>query len=250
MEFFNVESPFSFDLGEDLVPLPSLPSSSVISPPLDNDGNRVSQKPKNGRRKKPLPNTCNDDGGDENLDEQKKKKIIHRDVERQRRQEMSSLYTTLRSLLPLEYLKGKRSISDHMQETVSYIQHMQRRIQQLKDKRDKLRELANQTMVIIGTTETLNSSERDSVVVRAKDGIGIQVVLDTATKHRLPLSIFVQALVAEGLEILNCISNRLNERFIHTIECQTILKDDGCYPTIDASMLQHKLANLEYYPLD
>lgn len=138
-----------------------------------------------------------------------------------------------------------------MQETVSYIQHMQRRIQQLKDKRGTLRELASQTTVAIaGTTETLNSSERASAVVRAKDGIGIQVVLDTATKQRLPLSIFVQALVSEGLEILNCISNRLNERFIHTIECQPLLNDDGCYPTIDVSVLQHKLANLEYYPLD
>ena len=132
-----------------------------------------------------------------------------------------------------------------MQQTVSYVQHIQRRIQQLKDKRDKLRELANQT-----NRKRLSSSERDSVVVRAKDGIGIQVVLDTTTKHRLPFSIFVQALVVEGLEILNCISHRLDERFIHTIECQPILNNDGCYTTIDVSMFQHKLANLEYYPLD
>ncbi|XP_038875626.1 transcription factor bHLH118-like [Benincasa hispida] len=246
---FNVESPVSFDLGDDLLPLPSLPSSSAISMPVDNRRNGVSQNQKNGRRKKPLPNTCNDNGN-ESPNEERKKKIIHRDVERQRRQEMSSLYTTLRSLLPLEYLKGKRSISDHIHETVNYIQHMQERIQQLSDKRDELRKLSNGTTATVDTAKTLNSSERDSVVVRPKDGIGIQVVIDTATKHRFPLSNFLQALAAEGLEILSCISNRLNERFIHTIECQPILNNDGVYPNIDVFELHHKLTNLEYFPLD
>lgn len=119
----------------------------------------------------------------------------------------------------------------------------------MSDKRDELRKLSDGSMDAINMAKTLNSSHRDFVVVRSKKELGIQVVINTATKHKLPVSNFLQALAAEGLEILTCNSTKLNERFVHTIECQPIV-NDGCYPSIDVSELQHKLTNLEYFPLD
>ncbi|XP_022159635.1 transcription factor bHLH120-like [Momordica charantia] len=250
MELACFESPFPFDQVEELFPLPSLSSLDIPVPTLPfsssmekSSDNNVSQKPKNGRRRKSPNNTTSDDAGCyNNPNEHKKKKIIHRDVERQRRQEMSTLYANLRSLLPLEYLKGKRSICDHMQETVKYIQHTQANIQKLSNKRDELKRLSGHDDAAsdTATIETLNSSKRDSVsvAVNQKQG-GVQVVLHTPTHHGLPLSTILQALIAQKFDILSCISTKVNDSFLHTIDSQA-----AALTNVDVSELQHKLTNL------
>lgn len=140
-------------------------------------------------------------------------------------------------------LQGKRSICDHMHETVKYIQHMQSKIQKLTNKRDELKKDIEDGSNI-STIETLNSSKRDCVVVKPRSG-GFQILLDTATQHRLPLSNLLKFLLTERLEIIGCHSTKINDRFLHTIESEAV--DIG---TIDVSELQHKLTNLEYFPLD
>lgn len=139
-----------------------------------------------------------------------------------------------------------------MHETVKYIRYMQSKIQELCDKRDELKKLQsnNQNPGMV-ETETLQSTKRDKVVVRARDGSGgIQVILDTPTQHRLTLSNILEALIDQGFEILSCSSNKLNDRFLHTIESQPAVFTDTNSPLIDISDLQYMLANLEYCPLD
>ncbi|NP_001295841.1 transcription factor bHLH118-like [Cucumis sativus] len=255
MDLDCIQSPFPFDQVDELFPLPSLSPihlSVADHPPLiasiNNTNRNISEKPKKGRRRK-SPNTSADiEDENPNPNEHKKKKIIHRDVERQRRQEMSTLYAALRSLLPVEYLKGKRSICDHMHETVKYIQHMQTKIQMLRNKRDELKKNIEdgEDSGNITTIETLNSSKRDSVLVMPRSCGGVQILLDTATHHRLPLSNLIKFLITQNLQIISCHSTRKNDRFLHTIETEAAVDVE----TIDMSELQNKLTNLEYFPLD
>ncbi|XVF51598.1 hypothetical protein PTKIN_Ptkin04bG0197100 [Pterospermum kingtungense] len=180
------------------------------------------------RRRKADTASGHVDHGNPNGNDHKKKKIIHRDIERQRRRDMTTLYATLRSLLPFEYLKGKRSVSDHMKEAVNYIVHLQKKILELSDKRDELKKLS----------DSHASRSVDSTVLVRPCLAGVEVVITTGLRQGLMLSSVLEVMVAEGLSVVTCLSSKLSLIFELCMQV-----NDG--RSIDPSELQNKLTMLK-----
>ncbi|KAK7283690.1 hypothetical protein RIF29_13392 [Crotalaria pallida] len=170
--------------------------------------------------------------GDSN--DYKKKKIVHREIERQRRQEMATLHASLRSLLPLEFIKGKRSISDHMNEAVNYIKHMQENIKELGAKRDELKILLNSNQ------ENHESNQASSsFTVHENNGI-VGIEITNGLRERFTLSKLLQLLLEEGLEVVNCHSTEVNGRMLHSVQCE-VNNSNGVDPS---ELLRRKVANV------
>ncbi|KAK1262258.1 Transcription factor bHLH36 [Acorus gramineus] len=181
-----------------------------------------------------------------------KKKMIHRNVERQRRHEMATLYSSLRMLLPLEYLKGKRSISDHMNQAVHYIRHQQKKIQELTAKRDDLRRITfhgeiprRLDPVSCSDVDQECSQEHPHCVILVRPSwVGVEVIIRSSVccsiQRRLTLSTIVSALTEEGLNVVQCVSTASNGLRTHTIHSEVIDLTKG----IDMEELQQKLKNL------
>ncbi|KAI3749007.1 hypothetical protein L6452_12513 [Arctium lappa] len=179
---------------------------------------------------------CNEDN------EKKKKKIEHREIERKRRQEMANLCSSLRSLLPLDFIKGKRSMSEHMNQAVNYIKHLEENIKGLNNTRDELKKtcahVADSSSVLQNKNIESESSSRDPITVTIECSHGVIEILIKSCIG-FPISRVVKALVQEGFNVISCNSTKVNERLIHTIHSEGT--DETC---IQVSILQKKLVEL------
>ncbi|GAA0147118.1 basic helix-loop-helix transcription factor [Lithospermum erythrorhizon] len=172
----------------------------------------------------------------------KMKKISHRDTERQRRKEMACLYRNLRSLLPVERIKGKRSASDHIHETTGYIKQLQNRIENISNTRDRLNQQANSRSSSPRTVET-QSCSFTSVKVRGST-VGMEVSINTASVGGVNLSRVLNVVNKEGYNIVACISAKVDGRLLHTIDIE-VMQDmvRGRKSGTDPNELQEMLAN-------
>ncbi|KAL1555031.1 transcription factor bHLH36-like isoform X2 [Salvia divinorum] len=157
------------------------------------------------------------------------KKTAHRFTEKQRRQEMAALYASLRSLLPPEYIKGKRAISDHMHQAVNYITDMKKKMKEMKLRRNSL------------GVETSNATDSSPYCVKINpftDGFEILISI-SLNKECFPLSMVLSDLLNRQLDVINCVSTRGDGCYLHKIHVE--LNDSA---SIDLSELQDGLMNM------
>ncbi|XP_047166910.1 transcription factor bHLH118-like [Vigna umbellata] len=169
-------------------------------------------------------------------EEEYAKKMVHREIERQRRQEMATLHASLRSLLPLPFIKGKRSMSDQMNEAVNYINHLQKNIKELSEKRDKLKK----KVAINSSLESReNKHESCGFTVRQTSSGAVGIEFSGLSEEGVSLSKLLELLLEEGLEVVCCLSTKVNGRLLHSLQCEVVNSD-----TVDLSELRRKFSNV------
>ncbi|XP_010494283.1 PREDICTED: transcription factor bHLH55-like [Camelina sativa] len=185
-------------------------------------------------------------------DEPKNKRAKHKDIERQRRQEAAYLYKSLRYLLPSQYIKGKRSSSDHVEEAANYIKDLQKKIKEISEKRDRIkrtithrsstsncsvRSLASSTSSPSSTCSCVGDTHMAVVVSPCL--IGLEIVVSCCYRHEYFLSSVLQLLAQEQcLNVVSCISTRQPQRFIHTIISEVEEGIEVYFPEIHEKIME------------
>eukprot|EP00253_Pinus_taeda_P029112 PITA_29112 len=161
--------------------------------------------------------------------EKRKQKLI----EKQRRKDMNALLSVLKSLLPDENLRGKRSAADQVQESVNYIHHLQRKVEDLQREREKMKVDSgkNPNLSVQGLRFSGNEKFRiKAPAIGESDqgfpsiniipmGSAVQVRTNTFD-HQLLYSDLLMALEDGGLEVVSASSSTISDRVYHTIHAK------------------------------
>ncbi|XP_019191786.1 PREDICTED: transcription factor bHLH118-like [Ipomoea nil] len=196
------------------------------------------------KNKQQKPSAAGRGQGESSASDGKHKRVMHRDIERQRRQEMANLYASLRVQLPLEYLKGKRSTSDHVMEAVNYIEDKQKSIRELEEKRDRLKRVGPSGSDVVDedyNRRTGNSSSAAAAAMVTVEACldGVEIFINSGFPNQgFRISRALDLLVQQGHHVLSCVCSRVDDRLLHTIRVQ-VSPQAG----VDLQVLQQHLSD-------
>ncbi|XP_059070140.1 transcription factor bHLH118-like isoform X1 [Cryptomeria japonica] len=142
------------------------------------------------------------------------KKDFHKFVERERRRDIRTLFSSLRSILPEEYITGKCSTEEQLSQSTNYINHLHKKIKELTQTRDEMRKEK-----LFRDLSFSVPSETFPIVKVNSDGWGVFISANTF-KGEIVLSDLLLTLGNNGLDISSAVTCARNEKVFHTIHAK------------------------------
>ncbi|KAL2534967.1 Transcription factor ORG2 [Abeliophyllum distichum] len=179
-------------------------------------------------------------------DLKKVKKLNHNASERDRRQKINTLYSTLRSLLPAADQMKKLSIPSTVSRVIKYIPELQKEVERLIEKREKLlAKISRQenSFVYRMQRRTADHHDQSSVLAVTASRIGdrdVAIQISTLEIKRASFSKAILDLEQEGILVLNASTfESFDGRVFYNLHLQV----QGSQ-AIDVEILKEKLLSL------
>ncbi|KAK6149925.1 hypothetical protein DH2020_017450 [Rehmannia glutinosa] len=142
-------------------------------------------------------------------------------IEKNRRNQMKDLYSSLNSLVPQQSHKEVVSLPDQLEGATNYIKKLQINLEKMKQKKNCL------IMGKSGNSSTRSSSSNSgsginnlpNVEVRVM-GCALEVILIYGENCQFMFSEIIRMLHEEGAEVLNASFSVLDNMVFHTIHCK------------------------------
>ncbi|KAL4012132.1 hypothetical protein IC575_029215 [Cucumis melo] len=148
-------------------------------------------------------------------------------VERNRRKEMKSLFSTLNSLLPNHTSReAPRTVPDQLEDATNYIKELQKNIQKLKEKKEELmgkNKMEEDEEAEGRRRRRFEHETKPKLLLQVKAhqiGSSVEVFLTTGSDYHFILQQVLRLLQDNGAEILNVNQSMFTDRVFHKITAQ------------------------------
>lgn len=111
-------------------------------------------------------------------------------------------------------------MSDHMNEAVNYVKDLKKKINELSMKRDKLKTIVESSVPEVASSN--NGKPSRVTIQQCAGGLEVSISSGFGEQAGFPVSIALQVLLQEGLDVFSCVATKVNQMSLLTIQAEVI----------------------------
>lgn len=115
-----------------------------------------------------------------------------------------------------------------MHQAVNYIKHMQKNMEEMQMKRDKLRSLSNAVLgdgAVVAENPSSSVSDSSRCVKVHLCSNGMEILISISINKSSLLSKVLTDLLRRGFDVISCVSTRADKCVLHKIQIEVMITD-------------------------
>ncbi|KAF8411141.1 hypothetical protein HHK36_003680 [Tetracentron sinense] len=142
-------------------------------------------------------------------------KTDRKTVEKNRRNQMKTLYSELNSLIPNHSSKEEITLPAQLDEAANYIKTLQEKLEKMKEKKEKL--MGNENA---STSRGIMVGSKSAQIEIHEMGSALEVVLISGLDNQFTFNEIIRVLHEEGAEVLYASFSVVDNTIFHTIHSE------------------------------